>query len=420
MFQLVNNAGISDQELEAALTDALKGKTLKKVLLIPPDATRLHSRAGQITKIYYDTLTAAGCHVDVLPALGTHEAMSRRECETFLGVPYEALIVHNWREDVVRLGEVPASFVSEVSGGVMNEPVAVEVNRLLLDTSYDLLISAGQVVPHEVVGMANYSKNIFVGCGGSQMINSSHMLSAFYGIENILGRAGTPVRRVFDYAEEQFIAHLPLLYVLTVTTQGPEGTRLDGLFIGRGRELFNQAAALSREKNITMVGAPLKTCVVYLDGDEFKSTWLGNKAVYRTRLAMADGGRLIIIGPGVKRFGEDDQVDALIRKYGYAGRQRLLELARDNQDLRENLSAAAHLIHGSPDGRFTVTYAVRQLSRAEIEGVGFGYMPLEEALRLYDPSQLKDGWNTVNGEEIYFISNPALGLWADAAGFEKS
>ncbi|MCL2031306.1 MAG: D-mannonate epimerase, partial [Oscillospiraceae bacterium] len=150
----------------------------------------------------------------------------------------------------------------------------------------------------------------------------------------------------------------------------------------------------------------------YLDEDEFKSTWLGNKAIYRTRMAMADGGRLIIIGPGVRRFGEDDRVDALIRKYGYAGRERILAQVRENEDLRENLSAAAHLIQASPEGRFSVIYAAGKLTREEIEGVGFGYMPLEEALRLYDPAVLKDGPNTLSGEEIFYISNPALGLWA--------
>ncbi|MCL2031568.1 MAG: lactate racemase domain-containing protein, partial [Oscillospiraceae bacterium] len=245
IIQAAGEAGITDGELAHALRASLEGRSLRKVLLIPPDATRLHSRAGQITKLYYDMLTAADCRVDVLPALGTHEAMSRRECETFLGVPCESLIVHDWREDVVRLGEVPPAFVAEISEGLMDEPVAVEVNRLLTDPSYDLIISVGQVVPHEVVGMANYSKNIFVGCGGSRMINSSHILGALYGVERTLGRADTPVRRLFDYAEERFIAHLPVLYVLTVTTQAAGKTRLDGLYIGRGRGLFDEAARLS-------------------------------------------------------------------------------------------------------------------------------------------------------------------------------
>lgn len=418
MIAITNDAGIGSAELEDALRRSLEGRNLKRVLLLPPDATRLHSYAGKITKLVYDMLCGT-CDIDIMPTLGTHEPMSETECASFLGVPYSSIIVHNWRDDVVRLGEVPAELVTEVSEGLMTEPIAVEVNKRLMNGSYDLILSIGQVVPHEVVGMANYSKNIFVGCGGSNMINSSHMLGAFYGIERVLGRADTPVRTVFDYAEENYITHLPLLYVLTVTTQAESGTVLNGLFIGRGRELFDKAATLSRQKNITYVDQPLKKTVVYLDGEEFKSTWLGNKAVYRTRMAMASGGELIIIGPGVKRFGEDAAVDALIRRYGYVGRKRVLEHVAQNEDLRQNLSAAAHLIQGSSDGRFTVTYAVEQLTRQEIEGVNFRYMPLEEALRRYDPSKMKDGYNETPEGLVYYISNPALGLWASKDAFNK-
>jgi len=385
-------------DYKGELQKALEGRKLHKVLLLPPDATRLHSFAGEITRAIMDMLP--GCQFDIMPALGTHEPMSERECADFLGVPFDLILHHDWRNDIVKLGEVPAAFVTQVSEGLMTEPIAVEVNKRLLDPSYDLIISIGQVVPHEVAGMANYSKNIFVGCGGSNMINSSHMLGAFYGIERILGRIDTPVRKVFDYAETHFITGLPLLYVLTVT----QGSELCGIFTGRERGVFEQAAALSREKNITMVDKPFQRCFVNLDEREFKSTWLGNKAVYRTRMAMADGGELIILAPGVKRFGEDDEVDRLIRQYGYVGRERILELVKEHQDLRENLSAAAHLIHGSSDGRFKVTYAAKLLTREEIEGVGFGYMPYDEAVGLKDSGDM-------------FIENPALGLWAAQSSY---
>lgn len=130
---------------------------------------------------------------------------------------------------------------------------------------------------------------------------------------------------------------------------------------GRDAECLTEAVKLSQEKNIDFVEQGLKKCVVYLDPGEFKSTWLGNKAVYRTRMAMADGGELIVLAPGVTKFGEDPQVDKLIRKYGYRGRLHTLEEFNkpENQDLRDNMGAAAHLIHGSSDGRFTITYAVQ-------------------------------------------------------------
>ncbi len=403
---------ISDSELKEILAKSLEGKSPKKVLLLPPDYTRMYSGAGKITAYYYDMLKDTA-EVDVMPALGTHVPMTKEECDTFfLGkVPFEKILVHNWRTDVVKIGEVPSSFVREVSEGLVDQTIDVEVNRRIMDPSYDLIISAGQVVPHEVVGMANYSKNIFVGCGGSSMINSSHMLGAFYGMERIMGKDFSPVRRVFDYAQENFLSKVPLMYVLTVTTNSGDETNLHGIYIGNQRELFEMAVEQSQEKNLNHMEKPLKKVVVYLDPREFKSTWLGNKAVYRTRMAIADGGELIILAPGVKMFGEDAENDRLIRKYGYVGRERVLELVKENEDLQENMSVAAHLIHGSSDGRFSITYCTELLNEEEVKGAAFKYIPYAEAAKKYDPAILTDGFHTIDGEEIFYISNPALGLW---------
>jgi len=409
--------GLSDNDLYSALAESIADcrESLRKVLLIPPDYTRFHSGAGKITAYYYKALKDT-CQVDVLPALGTHFAMTKEECEDFFEgeIPYESLIVHNWKTDVVKVGEVPAEFVSEVSEGLVNNAIDVEVNKLLLDESYDLILSIGQVVPHEVVGMANRNKNIFVGCGGNSMINNSHMLGAFYGMERIMGKDHSPVRKVFDYAEEHFLKHIPLVYILTVTTATEGKINMHGLFIGRERKYFEQAVALSQETNLQFVDEPFKKVVVYLDPKEFKSTWLGNKSVYRTRMAIADGGELIVLAPGIRQFGEDPTNDELIRKYGYVGRINVLKLCEENDDLKNNLSVAAHLIHGSSDGRFSITYCTKILTEEEVKGAAFNYMPYDEAVKLYNPEKLKDGYNTLeNGEKIYYISNPALGLWAD-------
>ncbi|MBR2634882.1 MAG: DUF2088 domain-containing protein [Clostridia bacterium] len=405
--------GISDAELAEAIRRSVEGKQPKKVLLLPPDHTRLYSGAGKICSLYYNYFKDI-CPVDVMPALGTHEAMSPEACRMFFGedIPYERILVHNWKKDMVKIGEVPAEFVSEVSEGLVRDKIDVEVNRRLVSGEYDLILSIGQVVPHEVVGMANYSKNIFVGCGGNSMINSSHMLGAFYGMERIMGKDFSPVRKVFDYAEEHFISHIPLTYVLTVTTNTGDDVHIHGLYIGRERSLFEKAVAHSQEKNLNYLDKPIQKAVVFLDGREFKSTWLGNKSIYRTRMAIADGGELLVLAPEVEKFGEDPENDRLIRKYGYVGRERVLKLVEENEDLKQNLSVAAHLIHGSSDGRFRITYATRKVSKEEVEGVNFSYMPYEEAVKKYDPAVLKDGEQTVCGEKIFYISNPALGLWA--------
>jgi len=404
--------GIPAEELVGALKKSLEGRDLKKVLILPPDYTRMYSGAGKITAIYYELLKDT-CQVDIMPALGTHVPMTKEEWVAFFGegVPFDRMLVHNWRNDVVKIGEVPASFVSEVSEGLVNTAIDVEVNKRLMDPEYDLIISIGQVVPHEVVGMANYSKNVFVGCGGASMINSSHMLGAFYGMERMMGRDFTPVRRVFDYAEQNFLAEVPLLYVLTTTTNKGDEVTIHGLYVGRERENFEAAVKKSQKINLTHMKERLKKVVVYLDPREFKSTWLGNKAIYRTRMAIANGGELIVLAPAVGHFGEDAENDKLIRKYGYVGREKVLQLVEENEDLKQNLSVAAHLIHGSSDGRFKITYCAGKLTEEEVRGAAFNYMPYEEAAAKYDPAKLTDGFHTIDGEEIFYISNPALGLW---------
>jgi nickel-dependent lactate racemase len=403
----------SIEELRQGLLEALdKLGPRQKVLIIPPDFTRYHSKAGILTEMvweyYGDAVT------DILPALGTHAAMSDDEINTMFGkVPHKLFRVHNWRHDVVTLGEVPASFVQKVSENQVDFSWPAQVNKLIIEGDYDLILSIGQVVPHEVIGMANYNKNIFVGTGGKEGINKSHFLGAAYGMERIMGRADNPVRQVLNYASRNFTSHLPIVYIHTVVARSVTGTlNVKGLFIGNDIECFDKAAELSLKVNFELLSKPLKKVVVYLDPSEFKSTWLGNKSIYRTRMAIANDGELIVLAPGLKEFGEDREIDRLIRKYGYLTSPEILDLVKNNAELRENLSAAAHLIHGSHENRFTVTYCPGKLTRQEIESVNFRYGDPEEMFKKYNPEKLQDGMNIVDGEEIFFISNPALGLWA--------
>lgn len=417
--------GLSNEEVKAAIASTIEGgmyngKKLNKVLILPPDFTRFHSNAGLITNTYYHLLKDI-CQVDILPALGTHFAMTKEECEKMFGdIPFEKFIYHNWKSDVTKIGEVPGSYLSEITEGLWNDPIDVEVNRLVMDPSYDLIISVGQVVPHEVIGMANHSKNLFVGVGGKDMINKSHMVGAVYGMERMMGKDFTPVRKVFDYGMEHFLKDRPILFVLTVTTAPGGNIHQHGMFISENRIALEKAIELAQEKNIDFVEKPIKKCVVYLDPSEFRSTWLGNKSVYRTRMAIADGGELIVLAPGIQQFGEDPNNDKIIRKYGYCGRLKTLELFKQEKDLQENMGTAAHLIHGSSDGRFKVTYAVKNISQEEIASVHFNPASYDEMIKIYDPEKLEYGWNTLeNGEEIYYIPNPALGLWIDKGRFNS-
>ena len=405
---------LSRDDMNAALTQTFRQLgSRNRVLALPPDFTRANSMAGPLTCMTYDYFGER--LVDVMPALGTHVGMSDWQIERmFPTVPKGLFRVHDWRNDVVTIGEVPREFIAEATEGIWRKPWPAQLNRLVWEGKHDLIISLGQVVPHEVIGMANYNKNLFVGTGGSVGINESHFIGASYGLERMMGRADTPLRRILNYAQDHFCKHLPLLFVLTVIGPRENGSlAVRGLFIGDDVRCFEQAAALSVQINFTILEEPLKKVVVYLDPEEFHSTWLGNKAVYRTRMAVADRGELIVLGPAVATFGEDAEIDAMIRKYGYRTTSEIMRFVDQTDDLPKNLSAASHLIHGSPEGRFTVTYCPGKLSREEIESVGYQYGDVNAMLQRYDPKVLRDGWNTLpDGERIYYVSNPALGLWA--------
>jgi nickel-dependent lactate racemase len=404
---------LSSHQLSELIVESLsKLGARSNVLAVPPDQSREHSRAGEITGIVYkhygDKLKA------VLPAIGTHTPMREEQiAHMFPGVPAELFRVHNWRTDIKTVGEVPASYIREQSEGKLDYSWPAQTNKLISSGGFDLILSIGQVVPHEVIGMANYTKNILVGAGGREGINRSHYLGAVYGMERIMGRAVNPVRNVLNYASDHFLRHLPIVYVHTVVGRRQSGgLAIRGLFIGDDIECFLAAAQLSLKVNFETLDKQINKAVVFLDPSEFHSTWIGNKAVYRTRMALADNAELIILAPGVHEFGEDKGIDKLIRKYGYRGTPHTLAAVRDNPDLGSDLSAAAHLIHASSEGRFKITWCPGQLTREEIEGVGFSYGDLSEMSSRYNPEKLAYGWNWLNGEEIFFVPSPGLGLWA--------
>jgi len=414
------DADFAPAELESMLVEGLsKLGPRQRVMAVPPDLTRIHSQAGFLTqtahKYYGDRLRA------VLPALGTHTPMRSDQLTHMFGdVPQNLFLVHNWRTDIETLGEVPAEFIREQSEGKLHYPWPAQVNKHIVHGQWDLILSIGQVVPHEVIGMANYNKNILVGTGGREGINRSHYLGAVYGMERIMGTAQNPVRAVLNYAGERFLSHLPIVYVQTVVGRRDDGTlAVRGLYIGDDEECFLRAAELSVKVNFETLDDPIRKAVVYLDPEEFHSTWIGNKAVYRTRMALADGGELIILGPAVREFGEDKTIDALIRKYGYVGTPTTLKDVEQHADLANELGAAAHLIHGASEGRFKITWCPGKLSRQEIESVGYSYGDLTEMMRHYDPARLSLGYNQVDGEDIYFISHPGLGLWAHKSRIES-
>ncbi len=408
---------ISDAELHGILDSFLaeKAKDAKRVLILPPDITRLHSRAGDISSYLYRSLKDKAV-VHFLPALGTHVPMTTDQINRMFGsdVPRDLFLDHDWRNDVKVFGQISSERMLELSEGKLDYTMDIAANRILEEGGYDLIVSVGQVVPHEVIGMANYTKNVLVGTGGLDTINKSHFLGAVYGMERVMGRIEGPVRRALNEGFNQYLKHLPIEFILTVVGSEDGKPALKGVFCGSQEETYIEAAKLSQDMNLDLLEKPIDKAVVYLDPEEFHTTWLGNKAIYRTRMAMADNGELIILAPAVSGFGEDQEIDVLIRKFGYRTSEETLAEVRNNAELKENLSAAAHLMHGTSNGRFLIRYCPgSEMTREEIESVGYEYASYEDMSAIYDPEKLKDGWNTMaDGEEIFFVSNPALGLWS--------
>ena len=394
---------------------------LDRVLLLPPDLTRAHSGVGKITEWVYEEVMRRNpeAYVRVIPTLGQHLPHTEAENKWMFGpIPNEIILRHDWRNGVSHVGTIPASLVEETTGGVAGWEIPVDLNSTLMNEPWDLIVNLGHVVPHEVLGFANHNKNYFIGLGGKETICASHIAAAVYGIENNLGCLVTPLRACYNYAEEKMLGHLPDVYLQIVMRRDAENRLVtSGLFIGNDLQTYLQAARLSREQNITVFDKPVKKMVAVMQPDEFRATWVANKAVYRTRMAIADGGELLIIAPGVERFGEQPEVDALIRKYGYKGTARTLALYKTEADMQAIPHGVAHLIHGSSEGRFNITYAPGpKIGKEEIEQVGYQYAAAMEMQRRYDPAVMKEGWNTMpDGEKVFYISTPSAGLWATDA-----
>ena len=361
----------------------------------------------------------------ILPALGTHRAMDDDAAELLFGGHRTAsgLLVHDWRHQVAELGRIGADEVAALSGGLLDTEVVVEVASALLG-GWDLVISLGQVTPHEVIGMAGYTKNLLIGLGGSSFIGASHLLGALVGIETIMGETDNPVRDLVDTAFDRIVApRLDVLYVLTVVESARHGETLRAVLSGHGgtgrsgSAAFRGAAELSRECNITMVGEPWDRATCWLDAREYRSTWLGNKAVYRTRraLARARGAdrarprrRTVRRGPGHRHA---DPAPRVRRRRGRARRGRRRRRARGVTP------TMAHLIQGSGEGRFSVTYCTDPdnggLAPEELDAVGYGWRPLaDEEVRLGVNATTPTGPAVdARGDRFAHVAQPALGLW---------
>jgi len=405
------------------LIDSMLGKLgkLDRVLVLPPDYTRFNSFAGEITCMLYKKLKNHS-HIEIMPTIGTHTPMTKEELTSmYPGIPHEIFRSHNWQKDVICMGTIPSETTHELTGGLANWSVNCEINKTLIEGGWDQIISVGQLVPHELVGIANFNKNILIGTGGKDIIGKTHILGALYGLEKMMGHISSPVRKLFNYMSQNFIHHLSISYIMTVRGSDRENRIVTrGIFAGNDEECYIRGSKLCQQVNIKLLKKEYEKVIAYLDPEEIKSMWVGNKAICRTRMAIADGGELIVLCPGIQSFGENPISDAFIRKYGYQNQKPLLKTVEECGDLEDNLASLSHMIVSSPEGRFKVIHAVKKLSRSELESVNCNYADYDEVVKRYNPYSLKEGENIMpDGEEVFYVSKPTQGLWSEINRFKQ-
>ncbi len=421
---------------------APRGKK-QTILVIPPDISRLHSAAGELTARLYASWSPYAT-IKIMPALGTHRRMTPDELRSMFGpqIPLRDYLYHDWRWGVVRAHTLGARELVRLLGTDRNEEdgesgesgdssvrlrgttrtgqLHVYINHHIMSRRYTRIVSIGQVAPHEVVGMSNHVKNLVIGCGGKQVIDFSHYYSAKIGMANLIGTPNTPIRTLLNAIYDASLAHLPVHFAMTVMTE-----ELDGIFrpyalcIGDDTECFDAAAAASTEANIIPEPRCYDLVVAYLPRRQYRSLWLANKAIYRLSDIVATGGELLIIAPGVDRVAEDDAFgDLIVRHGGYMGSaavERELNQSgrrrRGRHSLSANLAVAAHLIHGSPEERYKVTYATDSLSPELLQRLGYQHRTLA-SINAYRPFRRPVGGCTnALGRDYYYVYNPGFRLW---------
>ena len=366
-----------------------------RVLAIVPDKTR-DDNTDVLFPAASEILAARGAEqFDALVAQGTHMPMTEAEKRAKVGLGEGAALPllgqifdHQWNrpEELVDLGELSAERVNELTGGLINESVKVNLNRLLAPGVYDTVLIFGATVPHEVAGFAGGAKYFFPGVAGPNLTHATHWLGALASIENIIGRVETPTRHMIEAAADLVPARV--ISINSVVTRGDdERLRTHALFCGDFREAFRRAAEVSRQVHIKYTGRKYKRVVALLD-EHYDELWVGGKASYKLGGIIEEGGELVIYAPHLRTISETHGL--LIEKYGYAPIDRVREMVALSTELRSNLAVAAHLAHVSYAGsrdesgkvipRYKITMA-SALDEATCRRVNLGFMDHREFRR---------------------------------------
>ena len=297
----------------------------KRVLIIVPDNTRT-APVGLMFKAVFDQIGKQTKALDVMIALGTHPPMSEEAICGRLEISFAErrdrygkvrLFNHEWDNPsaLQEVGAIPASDISELTGGLFSMDVPVEVNKLVFN--YDQVIIVGPVFPHEVVGFSGGNKYLFPGIGGPRILNFFHWLGAVVTNPMIIGTKWTPVRKVVDRAGAMVKVNKLCLAMVVAPDKS-----LAGLFAGSPEAAWDQASNLSNQVHITYKDQPFKT-VLSCAPPMYDEIWVAGKCMYKLEPVVADGGELIIYAPHVREISVTH--GKLIEEIGYHCRDYFLK-----------------------------------------------------------------------------------------------
>jgi nickel-dependent lactate racemase len=395
------DAVLSERDVEAIIRQGVPPEFYenKRVLVLTPDATRTCPLPMMVRAIGR-TIGERCTRLDFMVALGTHTPLPPEGIQALYGITRprqefsrSAFFNHGWdRPDTFRrIGMLPAAEVEAFSGGRLSEALPIEINRRIFD--YDLVLIAGPVFPHEVVGFSGGAKYLFPGISGGEFLHFFHWLGAVISCKRIIGIKDTPVRRLIDRALEMVDVPVHCLAMVVNHAAG-----LCGLYAGDTREAWSQAADLSARIHVVTKRRPFRL-VLGVAPAMYDEIWTAGKVMYKLEQVVANQGTLIIYAPHIQEVSRTwgrhiEAVGYHIREYLLAHMDRFKDVPR---------GVLAHLTHV----RGTGTYSGGE-ERPDVNLVFATLIPEEVCRRInvgyMDPAAIDpNDYMNKEGQEILYV-----------------